>query len=220
LAAPGSTHGLRVEVVDSTEQLLATLASGRPDLVVMDMDGPAIDPVESLRTARAASTAPIIVLASAADEIDQIVAFELGADDYATKPLTGRLLLARMKSRLRRSQPQPAAHGAARLRLDPAGREVSFDGRPIELPPSEFVALRMLVERAGRVVTRSELAQEIGDASLQRRSIDSTICRLRKHLLLQGAQVEIRAVTGAGYRLRVEPASEAGAQEPRELLAA
>lgn len=211
LSGPIRAQGLQVDVVAEAEEALARLGRGSPDLMVMDVEGLNVDASEALRRARAASRIPIIVL-GAGDEIEEIVALELGADDYAAKPLTGRLLLARVRSCLRRAAHTVADAAAApqRLQIDPVEREVRFDGSTIELPPSEFDLLRLLAERAGHVVERAQLARALGERAVQARTVDSAVCRLRKNLARQGAEaISIRAVTGLGYRLAITAAGPA-----------
>ena len=220
LAAVLGAHGVLVDVVRRAQEALPQVERGAPDALVLDIDGLPEDPLEVLRGLRARSAAPIIVIGSAGDEVEQIVALELGADDYVAKPLTGRLLLARLRSRLRRAGgPPPGSAATPRLRIDPVEREASFDGRPLCLPPSEFDLLRQIAARPGCVVERRQLARlSDGDGEAGLRNIDSRVCRLRKRLAAQGVEaLSIRAVSGVGYRLLIV---DAAPPPPRWSLAA
>lgn len=206
LAAAIGAHGVRVDVARGIDEALLRIGRTAPSALLLDLDGLDDDPIDALRQARTQGPMPIVVIGSSVDEVEQIVALELGADDFVAKPVTARLLLARVRSRLRRASPAATAAGPSRLRVDAVEREAYFDGRALPLPPSEFDLLRALTARVEGVVERRHLARLLGgDGEAGLRNVDSTVCRLRKRLAAQGAEaVSIRAVSGVGYRLSID----------------
>jgi DNA-binding response OmpR family regulator len=137
----------------------------QPDLVVLDIMLPLLDGVEACREIRKKSDVPIMMLTAKDQEIDKVLALELGADDYMTKPFSLHEFLARVKARLRRrrSKDEPASEvlEAAGIVLDPARHSLSVRGREVALAPKEFGLLQVLMENQGRVVTRQMLLDKV-----------------------------------------------------------
>jgi DNA-binding response OmpR family regulator len=166
---------------------LARLRAGGVDLVVLDVMLPGMDGFEVCRAIRADSRIPVIMLTARGEDTDRIVGLELGADDYLPKPFNPRELVARVRAVLRRGQPasdDDVALQAAGIRLDPARREVTADGAPVDLTTTEFEILRTLLASAGRVVPRErlmELARGPEWAAFER-SVDVHVSHLRRKL--------------------------------------
>jgi DNA-binding response OmpR family regulator len=182
------------------------------DLILLDLMIPEIDGLEVCRELRKTSQIPIIMTTALTEEIDRVLGLELGADDYICKPFGIRELLARIKAVLRRVQnehhPEQNAsilHAPGDLTLTPESRLVSIHGQPISLTRLEFDLLQVLMENAGRVLTRQRLLEVawgydfIGDS----RAVDSAIKRLRAKLRSTLSEADcIEAVRSIGYRLK------------------
>lgn len=175
------------------------------DLILLDLMLPNMSGEDICREIRRTSDVPVIMLTAKDDEIDKVVGLEIGADDYVTKPFSSKELIARVKAVLRRRSAPGAtdAFEAGDIRLDPDRREVTVRGTGVHLPKKEFDLLELLMENAGRVVTRETLIDQIwgSDYFGDMRTLDVHIKRLRaktetdpsdpKHLL---------TVRGVGYR--------------------
>lgn len=136
----------------------------QPDLIVLDIMLPLLDGVEACKEIRKFSSVPIIMLTAKDQEIDKVLALELGADDYVTKPFALHEFLARVKVRLRRQNALPGHDGAIALGdvvLDPSRQQLTVRGKEIALAPKEFSLLRVLMENSGRVVTRQTLLDKV-----------------------------------------------------------
>jgi len=198
---------------------LAALESDPPDLAILDVKMPRMDGMEVLRRLRQTSELPVIILTSKDEEIDEILGFNLGADDYIHKPFSQRLLLERVKAVLRRARADetdddPQAPGAAgatkaikrgRLTLDPARHDCLWDGRPVRLTVTEFLLLQWLAQRPGFVKSRDNLMDAAYDDQVyvDDRTIDSHIKRMRKKFRQVDPEFDaIETLYGVGYRYR------------------
>ena len=185
----------------------------QPALVILDWMLPRLDGLEVLRQLRRSSATPVLMLTARGEETDRVVGLELGADDYLTKPFSMRELVARVRALLRRAEllqqtahadrAQPAellVYGA--LRLDPAAHRVTLDDAEIDLSPTEFGLLQLLLRSPGRAFSRAYLLDTIWGQSYVGgdRSVDNAMLRLRKKLGAVGDAIE--TVWGVGYRLR------------------
>jgi DNA-binding response OmpR family regulator len=136
-----------------------------PDLVILDIMLPVLDGIEACKEIRKFSAVPIIMLTAKDQEIDKVLALELGADDYVTKPFALHEFLARVKARLRRSLPTAGGRNDAialgDIVLDPSRQALRVRGEVVSLAPKEFALLRVLMENAGRVVTRQTLLDKV-----------------------------------------------------------
>ena len=184
---------------------LAQLQTGGFDAVLLDVMMPGLDGLAVLREVRKVGhRTPVIMLTARGDEADRVVGLELGADDYVAKPFSPRELLARLRAVVRRATPDAVAEKlvAAGIAVDVGGREVSVDGKPVELTAVEIDILIALLRRAGRVVPRSALMELAGrgDVAVNERAVDVHISRLRKKLGDEAAS-RIRTVRGVGYVL-------------------
>lgn len=201
-------EGFQVHSASDGESALASAASQRPALIVLDIMLPKLDGFEVCRRLRAANNPVAILMLTARDEdIDKIVGLELGADDYLIKPFNPRELVARVKAILRRADARPRTSAApihlGDLTIDPAGREVHLARRPINLRTQEFDLLVTLAEHRGQVLSREQLLQLAWgfDYYGQTRTVDVHVAHLRKKL--EGSSVRIETVTGVGYKLAV-----------------
>ena len=179
----------------------------KPDLVILDLMLPGKDGLSICRELRAQNAVPILILTAKAENIDQVLGLEMGADDYVVKPVEPRVLLARVEALLRRTRvvaPEARATTltAGRLAIDGARRAATVDARPVELTTGDFDILWLLASRQGNVVTRDEILRVVRgiDYDGLDRSIDARICRLRRKLQdAGGAESMIKTVRLRGY---------------------
>jgi two-component system alkaline phosphatase synthesis response regulator PhoP len=183
----------------------------KPDLVVLDLGLPGIDGLEVAHTLRRERDTPIIMLTARIEDTDKIVGLEVGADDYVTKPFNPRELVARVRAVLRRAgaaaAPTPATLRAGALELDVAGHQAILADQPLELTPTEFDLLAVLLQNPGRAFTRLELLDRVqGDAyEGYERTIDAHIKNLRAKLGDDPRHPRyIQTVFGVGYKLGAE----------------
>jgi DNA-binding response OmpR family regulator len=183
----------------------------KPDLVVLDLGLPSIDGIEVARILRREGNTPIIMLTARIEDTDKIVGLELGADDYVTKPFNPRELVARVRAVLRRTTGVPPAVEvlqAGPLVVDLSGHQATLDGRELDLTPTEFDLLAVLLQNPGRVFTRLELLDRVqGDAyEGYERTVDAHIKNLRAKLGDDPRQPRfIQTVFGVGYKLGAGP---------------
>lgn len=199
--------GYRVVVAYNGEEALYTARQERPDLVVLDLQLPKIDGLEFTRRIRAEQpNLAILMLTARVEEMDRIVGLELGADDYVTKPFSPREVVARVRAVLRRGQTQPVASvlRAGDLILDRDRREVRLRDAPVELTPTEFELLAVLMASPQRVFSRAALLEAVQGVAFEayERTIDAHIKNLRRKIEADPANPQlIVTVRGAGYRL-------------------
>lgn len=205
-------QGYRVLVAADGPAGLAVARAERPDLVLLDILLPGLDGREVCRRLRAASDVPIIMLTALAEESDQIVGLELGADDYIVKPFSPNVLVARVRAALRRASGQltePAVLRSGDLTVDTQSRRVTLGEKLVHVTPNEYKLLAALARRPGQTLTREQLLDELhGAVALTTpgvdRSVDSHIKNLRRKLEPEGAPRRIETIYGVGYRL-LEP---------------
>ena len=158
-------EGYRVAASDDGEKGLAQIFASRPDLLVLDLMLPGRNGLEILREVRGEPLTrdlPVIVLTARSAEMDKLLGFEHGADDYLTKPFSPRELVMRLKALLRRARPDrgPTHHEVGDLRVDGGAREASFKGRRLELTPREFELLAFFAQHPGRALGRGGLVRQ------------------------------------------------------------
>ena len=186
-----------------------------PDLVILDWMLPKMDGLEVLRRLRQVAPTPVLMLTARSEETDRVVGLELGADDYLTKPFSMRELVARVRALLRRADIIRQTLTADRddagetlrrgpLTLDPRAHMALIDDAPLELSPTEFSLLHLLLRSPGRAFSRAYLLDTVWQESYigGDRSVDNVVLRLRKKLGPVGEEIE--TVWGIGYRLRPE----------------
>jgi len=198
--------GYQVVVAGDGEQGLERIFASRPAALVLDLMLPGRNGLEVLRELRdepATRDLPVLVLTARATEMDKLLGFEHGADDYLTKPFSPRELVARIRALLRRSRPEhePGLVEVGALRMDAGAREASFRGRRLDLTPREFDLLAFLARSPGRVHSREELLRKVWgyDYVGETRTVDVHVRRLRAKL--GAGERVIETVTGAGYKL-------------------
>ncbi len=201
-----------VTVYGDGKQAYDALSRDLPDLIILDGMLPSMDGLEICKLVRLNSSVPIIMLTARDEEIDEILGLEMGADDYITKPVRGRLLESRIKSLLRRTKvaatsmaPQHIALGA--LEICKSDLSVHLHGVSMKLSSKEFEVLWLLAQNAGRVVSREMLSQQLRgfDYDGFDRTIDLRISRLRKKLLDDATEpYKIKTIWGKGYLLATE----------------
>jgi two-component system alkaline phosphatase synthesis response regulator PhoP len=207
-------EGHEVEVAEDGETGLKRAREGAPELVILDLMLPRKGGYEVLREMRAGGMrTPVLILTARAQESDLVMGFDLGADDYVTKPFSTVELVARVRALLRRTRletPDPAENQAGEefgdVEVNPRTRMVVRKGETVELTPKEFDLLLALLRRQGAVASRSELLKEVwryGNAEIMTRTVDVHIAELRRKLEEDPANPQhIVTVRKAGYRLK------------------
>jgi two-component system phosphate regulon response regulator PhoB len=202
-------EGYRVTAVTTGEEGLRLARSTTPDLILLDLMLPGVDGLEvcrSLKMEAKTRLAPIIMLTAKGEEADIVTGLELGAEDYITKPFSTRVLLARVRTVLRRRRTAPPAEDALLkihdLVIDPGRHEVLVQGQPVELTATEFRLLHLLARRPGWVLTRAHIVEGIhgDDYPVTDRAVDVKIVALRRKLGPAAQYVE--TVRGVGYRFK------------------
>ena len=202
-------EGYQVSGAASGEAALKKARSETFHLIVLDLMLPGIDGLavaKQLKNQPATKAVPIIMLTAKGEEADIVTGLELGADDYVTKPFSPRVLIARVRSVLRRKIEDPETDGQiiniSKLQIHPGRRSVSVDGTPIDLTFTEFQVLYVLAKRPGWVFTRSQIVDAVrgSDYPVTDRSVDVQIVGLRKKLGATGKYIE--TVRGVGYRFK------------------
>lgn len=209
---------LQVEVEYRGDSAVQRILDLQPDLVILDLMLPGLDGLEVCRQVRPYYAAPILMLTAKDEDFDQVVGLELGADDYVIKPVQPRVLLARIRNLLRRSQAvpqttpvtaqspaalsQPPPLSFGRLQITPAARAVTLDGKNIVLTTQEYDLLHLLAAQAGNVLSRDDILAALTGVEYDGldRSVDVRISRLRKLLEDDPANpIGIKTVRGQGY---------------------
>jgi two-component system, OmpR family, response regulator ChvI len=212
------SEGFITRLYSDGEAALKALTENPPDLGVFDIKMPRLDGMELLRRVRERTDFPVIFLTSKDEELDEALGLAMGADDYITKPFSQRLLLARIRAVLRRTEmrARPAEETQeeaapeierGRLRMDPARHRVSWSGRDVTLTVTEFMILEALAQRPGVVKSRNQLMDVAyqDDIYVDDRTIDSHIKRMRrKFRQADGDFKAIETLYGVGYRFAEE----------------
>ena len=212
-------EGFVTRLYSDGETALKALVDNPPDLAVLDVKMPRMDGMELLRRLREKSAIPVIFLTSKDDELDEALGLAMGADDYIAKPFSQRLLIARIRAILRRTEmravppeeeqdePDKAQIVRGRLVMDPARHRVTWDGHDVTLTVTEFMILEALAQRPGVVKSRNQLMDVAyqDDIYVDDRTIDSHIKRLRrKFRAADGSFKAIETLYGVGYRFAEE----------------
>jgi two-component system response regulator ChvI len=211
-------EGFVTRVYSDGETALKALIDNPPDLAIFDIKMPRMDGLELLRRLREKSVIPVIFLTSKDDELDEAIGLAMGADDYIAKPFSQRLLIARIRAILRRTElAQTGATGSeeasevelvrGRLTMDTARHRVTWNGTAVTLTVTEFLILETLAQRPGIVKTRNQLmdAAYHDDIYVDDRTIDSHIKRVRRKFRQIDPEFDaIETLYGAGYRFSEE----------------
>jgi len=204
-------EGYEVHVASDGVAGLKAARTFKPDLIVLDLMLPGMDGIELLSRLRRESHVYVILLTARTEETDKLVGLGVGADDYVTKPFSPRELTARVKAALRRIQAGfgelsgPRALVFRHLRIDPGARQVTIEGRAVDLTAVEFDLLYALAENRGRVLSRQQLLEKVwgGEYFGDMRVVDVHLGHIRQKL---GDAALVTTVRGVGYRLDDEPA--------------
>ena len=193
---------------ESGRAALDAIRRDKPDLVILDLGLPDIDGLEVIRTIRASSPVPIVVLSSRDDERGKVAALDLGADDYVTKPFGVEELVARIRTALRhrlQEQGERPVFRSGDLSVDLVRRIVSVRGQEVKLSPREYDILRLLVAHAGKVLTHKMILRELWGPTADVQYLRVYIRQLRQKLEQDPERPQhILTETGVGYRLRVQ----------------
>ena len=206
-----SQEGFRVVTARDGREALFLARQEKPDLIILDLMMPQMGGYEFLSAHRRERDTPVILLTARVEENDRVLGLELGADDYVTKPFSPRELTARVRAVLRRLQREPEADEVLRageLVLDSAAHRAFLEGRPVDLTPTEFELLAILMRSRGRAFNRWELLERLqGDeAEGVERTIDVHVRNLRAKIEADSRQPRyIETVYGVGYRFAQEP---------------
>ncbi len=200
-------HGYTVFEASTGQEASQAAATDRPDLIVLDLGLPDMDGIQVTRLIREWSQIPIIILSVRGAEEDKVAALDAGADDYLTKPFGSRELLARLRANLRRT-PQGATEPLFTvdgLSVDLARRVVTVNGREVQLTPTEYDLLRVLVTNAGKVITHHQLLRTVWGMGYEdeMHMLRVNISNLRRKLEPDATRPRyIVTEPGVGYRLR------------------
>ncbi len=203
-------EGYHVLEANDGRQALEISQQEQPDLIVLDLMLPEIDGLEVCRQIHRSSDVPIIMLTARQEDADKLIGLELGADDYVTKPFSPRELVARVRTVLRRARPAPVTPAPSRfalgeLVLDEERFEATCHGQPLSLTATEFRLLAALARKSGRVLSRAQLLDSLGESyEGYERTIDAHIKNLRRKLSAAGTGegCNITTVHGVGYKLQ------------------
>jgi two-component system phosphate regulon response regulator PhoB len=200
--------GFETLLATTGEQALATLRRRVPDLVLLDVMLPDLSGTEVCRQIKAdprTRHVPVVMLTARGDELDRVVGFELGADDYVTKPFSVRELVLRVRALLRRAGPgrpeERPREVVGPIRVDAEAHRCFVDGAEIQLTALEFKLLTTFMARLGRVQSREQLLQDVWEMSseVETRTVDTHVKRLREKL--GSGRDLLETVRGVGYRL-------------------
>ena len=206
-------EGFNTSSVGSLDEAGKKLESKKFDLILLDLmlpDGSGLDLCKKIKSNSETEITPIIILTAKDDEVDKVVGFELGADDYVTKPFSVRELILRVKAILKRSDTKTkevveVERQFGDLKIDVDSHEVHVDSQLIELTALEFRLLKELVDKRGRVQSRDQLLSEVWgyNAEVTTRTVDTHIKRLREKLGSMGKYVQ--TIRGVGYKFSRTP---------------
>jgi len=200
--------GMLISTAQDGKEALRQFDRNVHELVVLDIGMPEMDGLEVCREIRKTADTPILFLSARDEEIDRILGLEIGGDDYVTKPFSPRELVARVNAILRRARttaapaaPKAMSHGG--LTIDPDGRSVAFQDKPVSLTALEFDILKTLLARPGFVFTRELIldAAYAGNIHVADRTIDSHVRNIRAKMAAAGCESAIETVHGVGFRL-------------------
>jgi DNA-binding response OmpR family regulator len=197
--------GYTVVEADNGQAALELFAAERIDLVILDVMMPEPDGLTVCREIRKKSSVPIIMLTARSEELDQLFAFELGADEYVTKPFSPKVLTARVNALFRRLEAEKTLERSSNgLNIDTESRLVFVDAQPIELSPKEYDLLAFLFENRGKALSRQQILNQVWNFDYygDLRTVDTHINRLRSKLSDNASLVQ--TIRGYGYRFEVE----------------
>jgi DNA-binding response OmpR family regulator len=201
-----AAQGFNVATAENGRQAIYAARHEKPDLILLDIMMPEMDGYEFIRQYRKERSTPIILLTAKLEELDKVIGLELGADDYITKPFGMRELVARIRAVLRRAGGEAPLSEVLRggsVTLDRDAHRVTVRDEPVELTPTEFDLLGILMEVPGRVYSRSELLVKLQGSSFEgaERTVDVHIRHLRSKIEYDPSNpCFVETVFGVGYR--------------------
>ncbi|HMM21743.1 MAG TPA: response regulator transcription factor [Selenomonadales bacterium] len=195
-------EGYRVVEAENGKLALAILSADKIDLVILDVMMPEFDGWTVCREIRKNSDLPVIMLTAKGEEVDQLFGFEIGADEYITKPFSPRVLTARVNALFRRLEGAPTSFPNG-LSIDPDARFVTVGGSRLELTPKEYDLLIYLAENRGRALSREQILNQVWNYDYlgDLRTVDTHINRLRAKLGSRSGVIQ--TIRGFGYRFEV-----------------
>ena len=200
--------GYDVMIAADGKSAVESTRSFKPDLVLLDLNLPEMDGLQTFRAIRSFSSVPVIMVTARDDEVDKVVGLQLGADDYVTKPFSPRELAARVGAVLRRYEEGARSTtkiAAGELVIDTDRHETLYKGQPVDLTASEFKLLGVLVRNKGRVFTRLQLMDSAFGEAYEGfdRTIDAHIKNIRQKLTMVGGRDDSPLITirGVGYKV-------------------
>ena len=206
-------EGFEVSGCGSIKEAKRLIEDPKFSIILLDLmlpDGSGLDLCKEIKSDTATKDIPIVILTAKDDEVDKVVGFELGADDYVTKPFSVRELILRVKAILKRNSktlltPIEVNRNFGSLKMDIESHEVFIDDKEVILTALEFKLLNQLVERRGRVQTRDQLLSDVWgySADVTTRTVDTHIKRLREKLGTMGKYVQ--TIRGVGYKFSRTP---------------
>ena len=206
-------EGFEVSGCGSIKEAKKLIEDPKFSIILLDLmlpDGSGLDLCKEIKSDTATKDIPIVILTAKDDEVDKVVGFELGADDYVTKPFSVRELILRVKAILKRNSktlltPIEVNRNFGSLKMDIESHEVFIDDKEVILTALEFKLLNQLVERRGRVQTRDQLLSDVWgySADVTTRTVDTHIKRLREKLGIMGKYVQ--TIRGVGYKFSRTP---------------
>jgi two-component system, OmpR family, phosphate regulon response regulator PhoB len=201
-----NAEGFRTRVVETGEEVHAAINEEMPDMVLLDWMLPGLSGIDVCRLIRArpeTQSLPIVMLTARGEETERVRGLATGADDYIVKPFSMPELMARVRTILRRSKPDSVADvlNSGDVTLDRVKKRVTRGQRDINLSPTEFRLLELLMQSPGRVYSRGQLLDRVwgDDAYIDERTVDVHVGRLRKHVSRGRESDPIRTVRGSGY---------------------
>lgn len=197
-------NGYQVTVANRGDVAVELIKADDPDLVLLDIMLPEKDGFDVCREARVFFSKPILMMTACSEDADEILGFELGANDYINKPVKPKILLARIKALLRRNETDASGQRLifGNLSLDKKSKSVRFMDTPIAFSSNEFEVLWLLAESAGQVISRTDLVAKLRGIEYDGfdRSVDVRVCRIRKKLSDDPSNpTKIKTIRGKGY---------------------
>jgi len=204
-------YDYQVSIIEDFRKVEQQLAELKPDLVILDINLPYYDGFYLCRLIRKKSKVPIIIISARSGDLEQVMGIELGADDYVTKPFSSELLLAKVKSALRRAYGEYTINKDQQLSvkglvLNPDSFKMSYKGLELELSKNEFKLLKKLLENGGKIVSRENLLVELWDDSsfVDDNTLTVNVTRVKQKCEELGIRSAIKTKRGVGYSFNPE----------------
>lgn len=206
-----SKYNYQVIAIEKFDDIIDSFQTHKPDLVLLDINLPYYDGFYWCRQIRNVSICPVIFISARTGEMDQVMAIENGGDDYITKPFSPDIVMAKIRSQLRRAYGEYAGNQQERvlelndLKLYPERHELHFEDTSVELTKNETIILELLIERHPRVTGREDLLEKLWDDQtfVDENTLNVNMTRVRKKFKDLGLNEVVETIRGSGYRLNV-----------------